>query len=105
MEEVHPARGRVHLDRRATSPDAAVVLDDQVAADRLDVDHAAPLLVGECARSPMALGASLVVRIREPEEPCFEIDLIALHVQWHTGGMGNGHRHLLSWRPARGGPD
>jgi hypothetical protein len=27
--------------------DRPVVLDDQVAADRLDVDHAAPLLVGE----------------------------------------------------------
>ena len=49
MEEVHPACGRVHRHRQAVGADAPVVLDDQVAADRLDVDHAAPLLVSEHA--------------------------------------------------------
>ena len=57
--------------------DGPVVLDDQVAADRLDVDHAAALLVGEHARALMALGAGLIVGVGEPEEPIFEVDLVA----------------------------
>jgi hypothetical protein len=43
------------------------VLDDQVPADRLDVDHAAPLLVGRHACAAVALRAGLVRGIGEPE--------------------------------------
>ena len=104
VEEVHPARGRVHLHGRAVCADEPVVLDDQVAADRLDVDHAAALLVGEHACASMALGAGLVVGIGEPEEPGFEVDLVAGLVQGHVGGMADGHRWLPSIQMKPGWP-
>jgi hypothetical protein len=52
------------------------VLDDQVAADRLDDDHAATLLVSEYTSALVAFRARLVVAIREPEDPDIEVDFL-----------------------------
>jgi hypothetical protein len=57
------------------------VLDDQVAADRLDVDHAATLLVSEHTFALVAFRARLVVAIREPEDPDIEVDFVAGLIQ------------------------
>jgi len=74
------------------------MLDDQVAADRLDVDHAAALLVGEYTCALMSRGATLVIGVREPEQPGFEVDLVVGRVQGHAGGISDWHRAVPSAR-------
>jgi hypothetical protein len=73
---------------------APVVLDDEVAADRLDVDGAAALLVGERARGAMAAGARLVVGVRQLEEPSSQIDRVARQVQCRSCASSLGHAIL-----------
>ncbi|WP_173083049.1 hypothetical protein [Phytohabitans rumicis] len=46
MEQEDAARGRVHFDERLFRPHDPVVLDDEIAAHRLGVDHAAAFFIG-----------------------------------------------------------
>lgn len=94
VEEIHTASRREHLHQTTVGADGSVVLDDEVPADRLDVDHAAALLISEHTCAPMPLGARLVVRVRETEEPRFEVDVIAGLVQCHVGGVDDGHDQM-----------
>ena len=68
VEEVHPARRPSTSPPTSGPPGGTVVLDDQVAADRLDVDHAAPLLVGEHPRAVVAPAQAWSSGFGEPED-------------------------------------
>ena len=51
------------------------MLHDEVAADRLDVDHASALLVVEDAGTVVAASARLILLVGQPEEPTLEVDI------------------------------
>jgi hypothetical protein len=53
------------------------VLDDEVPADRLDVDAASTELVGVHACGSVATSARLVLLVGQAEEPALEVDLSA----------------------------
>src|SRR5262245_22921012 len=81
VQEIHLACCRVHLDIGGVESNGSVVLDDEVAADRLDVDHAPTEFVVEHAGGLVAARARLVLLVRESEQPRLEVDLFARYVE------------------------
>src|SRR5712675_1770193 len=76
VRQVGVAAFRQHLHVGAVGLDLQVVLHNEYVADGFDVDHAAHAVVGEGSGGLVALGCGLVVRIREREQPIFEVNLL-----------------------------
>ena len=101
MQQEHLARRRVHLGARTLGADRPVVLHDEVAADRLDVDHASALIVVEDAGAVVAASARLILLVGQPEEPTLEVDISRGHLERRPCNALKDHASPLSCRAAR----